>query len=57
MGVGQTGCELVSQLAPREAAHAVERSRRPLIGAAVTLAAYRIMVRIGRLPEDERVQR
>jgi len=27
------------------------------IGAAVTLAAYRIMVRIGRLPEDERVLR
>ena len=26
-------------------------------GAAVSLAAYRIMLRIGRLPEDERVLR
>ncbi len=28
-----------------------------LVGAAVTLVAYRLMVRIGRLPEDERVLR
>jgi len=26
-------------------------------GAAVTLAAYRLLLRIGRLPEDERVLR
>jgi len=26
-----------------------------VVGAAVSLAAYRIMLRIGRLPEDERV--
>ena len=28
-----------------------------LIGAAVTVIAYRLMVRIGRLPEEERVLR
>ena len=28
-----------------------------LVGAAVTLVAYRLMVRIGRLPQEERVLR
>jgi tight adherence protein B len=27
------------------------------VGATVTIVAYRVMVRIGRLPEDERVLR
>ncbi|HOR16181.1 MAG TPA: type II secretion system protein F, partial [Dermatophilaceae bacterium] len=27
------------------------------VGAAITVVAYRLMVRIGRLPEDERVLR